>query len=262
MKIALAQFSATADKQQNLDSIRSFVQEAAQAGAAWVVLPEAAMCLPRDLTLLRTEAEPLEGPFVKSVAESAALHRVGVIVGIWERADGVVYNTVVVISSAGVSRTSYRKVHLYDAFHFRESDFVTTAPEPRAVVFDAEPFRIGVATCYDVRFPESARALIDDGADVMVLPAAWVPGALKEDHWRTLTRARAIENTSYVVAVNQTAPVGTGLSVVVDPDGVIAAELGLAPELRVVELSPARISATRQTNPSLANRRYTVRPLA
>ena len=110
-------------------------------------------------------------------------------------------------------------------------------------------------TCYDLRFPEHARALVDAGADVLVAPSAWVAGERKVDHWRTLVRARAIENTAYVVAVAQPGPRYTGHSMVVDPLGDILVEAGEGPETLSATLDHEVVERARRTNPSLANRR-------
>ena len=113
-------------------------------------------------------------------------------------------------------------------------------------------------TCYDLRFPELARALVDAGAEVLVVPAAWVAGPRKVDHWRTLVRARAIENTVYVVAAAQPGPRYSGHSLVVDPLGDVLAEAEDGPALLRATLTREGLEEARATNPSLANRRMHV----
>ena len=121
-------------------------------------------------------------------------------------------------------RASYRKIHLYDSFGYQESARLVAGPvEP--VLVDVDGFRVGLMTCYDLRFPELARELVSRGAELLVVPAAWVAGPLKVDHWRTLARARAIENTVFVAAVGQPGPRYTGHSMVVGPAGEVVAEL-------------------------------------
>ena len=110
-------------------------------------------------------------------------------------------------------------------------------------------------TCYDLRFPEFARLLVDAGADTLAVPAAWVRGSLKEDHWVTLLRARAIENTVYVVGAAQNGSTYCGNSVVIDPMGVRVASLGEESGVAHCELRRDRLEAVRRRNPSLANRR-------
>ncbi len=161
------------------------------------------------------------------------------------------FNTLVV---RGGAEASYRKIHLYDSFGYRESDRLTAGPlDP--VVVDVAGLRLGLMTCYDLRFPELARLLVDAGADALVVPAAWVAGPRKVEHWRTLLRARAIENTVYVVAAAQPGPRYSGHSMVVDPLGDVLAEAGDGPEVVVAELDDETLATARATNPSLANRR-------
>jgi predicted amidohydrolase len=114
-------------------------------------------------------------------------------------------------------------------------------------------------TCYDLRFPEFTRRLVDAGAELVVVPAAWVAGPRKADHWRTLVTARAIENTVYVAAVGQPAPRYTGHTLVVDPLGDVVAETGPGDAGEAVvltaEVDRTTLATARRTNPSLANRR-------
>jgi predicted amidohydrolase len=154
----------------------------------------------------------------------------------------------------GERLAAYRKIHLYDSFGYQESDTVSPgAIEP--VVVDVRGFPVGLMTCYDLRFPELARALAERGAEVVVVPAAWVAGKRKVEHWRTLLRARAIENTVWVVAVGQPGPRYTGHSLVVAPDGDVIAETDVDEVVIDARIDRAAVEDVRRTNPSLANRR-------
>jgi len=128
------------------------------------------------------------------------------------------------------------------------------APE----TFEWGGFTVGLQTCYDVRFPEVTRRIVDAGADVVLIPAEWVRGPLKEHHWRTLVTARAIENTIYVAAADQAPPVGAGNSMVVDPMGVEIATIGESTDVAVAWLSAERVAQTREINPALQLRRFVV----
>ncbi|MGF0117824.1 carbon-nitrogen hydrolase family protein [Promicromonospora sp. Marseille-Q5078] len=171
------------------------------------------------------------------------------------------YNTVVAVDATGSLVGAYRKVHLYDAFGTRESDRLEPGPPgvPPLVIRMGD-LTFGVVTCYDLRFPESARRLVDAGADVIVVPAAWMDGPLKADHWRTLLRARAIENTAVVIGVGMAGPGLVGRSLLAGPDGVVGLELDETPQVRTVDLDPEPLAQVRRQNPSLANRRYLVVP--
>jgi deaminated glutathione amidase len=158
----------------------------------------------------------------------------------------------------GATKASYRKIHLYDSFGYRESDRLSAGPledPPAAALVKVGGFTLGLMTCYDLRFPELARALVDAGAEVLVVPAAWVAGPRKVDHWRTLLRARAIENTVFVVAAAQPAPRYSGHSMIVDPLGDVLAEAGDDDEILTAPLHRDVLEESRRTNPSLANRR-------
>jgi predicted amidohydrolase len=261
--VAVAQFRATADKAANLEIIGDLVADAAGRGAALVVLPENAMAFdPTPGADARAWAEPVDGPFADAIAGLAREHRITIVAGMTESLPGEerASNTLLAVGPDGASLGVYRKVHLYDAFGYRESDRIRAAAVSDPLLFDLGGVRFGAMTCYDLRFPEMARWLVDAGAEALVLPAAWAVGPAKEDHWTTLIRARAIENTVSVLAAGQTGPACTGQSMVVDPMGVVLAGAGEAPGVAIAQLDPERLAAVRERNPSLANRRFTVSP--
>jgi len=248
MQVVLVQEASSLDPVENRDRLASLVP----ADADLVVLPEG---YARDFgdpgSDLAAVAEPLDGPFVTELERVAVERGTTVVAGLFERGGTTPYNTVVV---RGGARADYRKIHLYDSFGYRESDVLTPGPlEP--VTVELGGVTVGVMTCYDLRFPELARALVDRGAEVLLVPAAWVAGPRKVDHWTTLLRARAIENTVYVVGVGQPGPRYTGRSMVVGPLGDVLVEGGDGPATLQAELDPAAVVEARRTNPSLANRR-------
>jgi predicted amidohydrolase len=264
VQIAVAQFAPGEDKDANLALIGKLAAEAAGRGARVVVFPEFAMfTAPRlDRRFLDT-AEPLDGPFAAGLGELARRHGLHVVAGVNERLDdpGRISNTLLAIGPDGAVAATYRKTHLYDAFGYTESEIVRPGPIGDPETFTVDGVRFGLQTCYDVRFPEVTRRIVDAGADVLALPAEWVPGPLKEDHWRTLVRARAIENTIYVAAADQCAPTGAGNSMIVDPMGVVVAALGETAGIAAADVSPERVAAVREKNPALALRRFTTVPL-
>jgi predicted amidohydrolase len=259
--VAVAQLAPGVNKDENLAAIGGLAAEAAGLGAKVVVFPEFAMFTAPKLDERFTDsAEPLDGPFTTGLGELARRHGVHLVAGVNERLDepGRISNTLVALGPGGDIVAEYRKLHLYDAFGYRESKLVRPGAIGEPETFEVDGATFGMQTCYDVRFPEVTRRIVDAGADVLVLPAAWVPGPLKEDHWRTLVRARAIENTVYVAAAGQCAPMGAGNSMVVDPMGVVAAGLGEDTGVVAAEVSAERIAAVRAKNPALALRRFTV----
>src|SRR5690606_2695577 len=128
-------------------------------------------------------AEALDGEFVHTLTALAADYAVVIVAGLVEKADGRrVHNAVVAVRGDGILAV-YRKQHLYDAFGQTESDWVEPGELGEAATFELGGLRFGLMTCYDLRFPEVARTLVDAGADVLVVPAEWVHGPLKEHHW-------------------------------------------------------------------------------
>ncbi len=261
MRLALCQIPVSSRPSVNLERVRAAVLAAAEQGADLAVFPEATQV--RFGSDLRTAAEPLDGPFCSGLAAAAKQTGVALVAGVFEPAPGGrVYNTAVAYDQAGELVTSYRKLHLFDAYGQRESDQV--APGSAPVICTLGGVRTGLAICYDVRFGELSLALAVAGAELLVLPAAWAAGLYKEEHWVTLVRARAIENTIWVAAVGQVpdpeekptrAATGIGRSLLVDPLGVVRADLGPAPGVTVAEVDAALIGTVRATLPSLANRR-------
>lgn len=259
--VALAQYAPGDDKAANLALITKLVGDAADRGARVVVLPEYAMfTVPAMDHRFVDSAEPLDGEFVTGLLAVAKDRGLTIVGGMNERLDGSrISNTLVAAGPDGVAAL-YRKIHLYDAFGFRESDVVRAGDITEPETFEVDGIRFGLQTCYDLRFPEVTRRLADAGADVVLLPAEWVPGPLKEYHWSTLIRARAIENTLYVAAAGQAAPTGSGTSMLVDPMGVVVTSLGEQTGVAVGEVSAERIAEVRAKNPALALRRFTVVP--
>src|SRR5262249_16214268 len=192
MRVALCQLPVSPDPAVNLDRVRDALADAAGRGADLAVFPEATQA--RFGSDLRAIAEPLDGAFGSGLAEAARASGVALVAGVFEPAsDGRVYNTAVAYDAAGARVAAYRKIHLFDG----------VAPGASPVVVDLCGLRVGFMTCYDVRFPELARALAVRGAELIVIPAAWKAGLFKEEHWVTLVRARAIENTVWVAAACQ-----------------------------------------------------------
>jgi len=261
MRVALCQIPVSSRPDVNSGRVRAALEQAAGSGADLAVFPEATQI--RFGSDLRAAAEPLDGPFCSGLAEAAKQTGVALVAGVFEPGpDGRVYNTAVGYDGTGELAASYRKLHLFDAYGQRESDLV--APGAAPVICTLAGVRTGLEICYDVRFGELSRALAAGGASLIVLPAAWAAGLFKEDHWVTLVRARAIENTVWVAAVGQVpdpdepftrAATGVGRSMLVDPLGVVRADLGPGPGVAVAEIDTDLIGTVRASLPSLDNRR-------
>lgn len=253
LTVALGQWVAGPDPQENLRRIERDVEQAAGVGAALLVLPEAAMVgFAHDP---RPAAEPLDGPWASRVRQLARSRGLLVVVGMFRPAgDGRVHNTVLATDGRGVE-AHYDKVHLYDAFGTRESD--RTAPGEQLASFEALGTRIGLATCYDVRFADQFTTLGRAGAEVVCLPTAWADGPRKAEQWRLLVRARAMDAQTFVLGCDQAldehakTSFGVGGSLVAGPLGQVLAEAGPGPELLVAELDLDQVRQTRAAVPIL-----------
>ena len=258
MKVAVAQTSPGIDVEANFETIRAFTARAAAAGAKLVVFPEEAALL-ADESIKPNFTEILQGmwgQFEELLAELAREHAVSIIAGGYEpRAEGQPFNTILAIGADGVEIARYHKLHTYDAFAYQESAYVTRGMELPPVI-EVEGVKVGIANCYDVRFPELFRSLTDRGADVISLSAAWVSGKGKEMHWEVLTQARAIENVAWLLASGTVGDDSAGLSRVIDPLGnVVASANAHSEELLIATIDPERTRAAREMLPALDNRR-------
>jgi len=257
MRVAVAQFSVSRDKVENQKRISRLAEEAARAGSRLAVFPECAMV---DFGAsggdLRGSAEPLDGPFVESLARLAERLELTLVAGIFETIPGEprIHNTAVVLDPRRGLIAAYRKRNLYDAFGERESEKILPGSEVPPV-FEVDGFTTTVVVCYDLRFPSFIECLADRGADLLLVPAAWVAGPLKEDHWKVLVQARAIENTIYVAGAGQSGVRYCGLSRIVDPLGVIRSSLGEAEGVTTAEVAKERLSEVRARLPLLVQRR-------
>ena len=264
--IAVAQFAPGEDKAANLEELRDLATTAASRGAKLVVFPEYSSHFTPSLGAHSVAAaETLDGPFVSGLEAIAKVLDIHIVAGMLELCDGDndrFFNTVVALDPHGSLVARYRKLHLYDAFGQKESDWVAPGPIEEPETFEFGDFRVGLQTCYDIRFPEVTRRLVDAGVDVVALPSEWVRGPLKEQHWRTLVTARAIENTVYFAAADHGPPIGAGNSMIVDPMGVELATIGDESGVALAWISAARIADVRAVNPALGIRRFGTHPLS
>ncbi|MEO7349350.1 MAG: carbon-nitrogen hydrolase family protein [Terrimesophilobacter sp.] len=259
--IAVAQFTPSDDRAANLGSIDTLARRAVARGAKLVVFPEYSAFFVAEMGERSVAAaEPIGGPFATALAALAAELGVHLVAGMLETTadSGRFSNTLVAVDGAGSLVAKYRKIHLYDAFGQKESDWVVPGAVEKPETFVVGDLTVGLQTCYDVRFPEVTRRLVDAGADLIALPSEWVRGPLKEHHWRTLVTARALENTVYVAAADQAPPMGAGNSMIVDPMGIELATIGENADVALAWISRARIAEVRAVNPALALRRFGV----
>lgn len=260
MKIAVGQFDAGADKSTNVERIADLTRQAVKAGARMVVFPEGAMHTFGELTDdLRPAAEPLDGPFVDALMRLAYRLEIIVVAGMFESiaGDERVYNTAVIVDPRDGVIAAHRKRHLYDAFGEKESDRFRPGSDAPPLV-DVDGIKTALVICYEIRFPAYVQDLADRGAQLLLVPAAWVAGPLKEEHWTVMLQARAIENTIYVAGAGMAGAGYCARSIIVDPMGVVQAGLAEAEGVVVGEVSEERLAKARARLPLIEQRAASV----
>ena len=264
MKAAVVQFKASTDKDTNLKKIISFISNAASKNAALCAFPEFMMFYtdssqtPKQLADL---AETINGDFVRAIAKTAKENHIQVVGSFYEksRKKDRVYDTAFIINESGTVISTYRKIHLYDALGFRESDKMIRGSKITRPV-KTSIGKIGMMICYDLRFPEMSRSLAASGSEILVVPSAWVDGNMKEDHWVTINKTRAIENGCYVIAPDQVGHIYCGRSLVIDPYGKILLDMKKKQGIDFVDIDLDKVSQTRKLLPLLENRRTDIYP--
>jgi predicted amidohydrolase len=253
------------DKMENLELSVDFIREAAKKKSSMICFPEFQMAYsPVSISAdqLSEKAESVnDGNFIATLRKAAKMNKISIISTIYEKNgsgfDNRVYDTAVLIDNNGEISSVYRKLHLYDALGFKESDKMVAGnmiekPAKTSVG------NLGLMICYDIRFPELSRILTVNGANILVSPSAWVHGIMKEEHWQTLLKARAIENGLYIIAPNQIGNIFSGRSMVVDPFGIVLLDMGNREGMEVVEIDKSRVQKVRELLPLLKNRRTDV----
>ena len=264
-KVAAIQMTSTPSLDENLRKSAALIEEAAADGAKLIVLPECfALLGPEDLKLEIAESLPAGGPILAQMSALAKKHDVELVLGgFWEKANaaGKVFNACVHVDAAGAVKSVYRKIHLFDVdladgTKLTESSRVEAGTE--LVATDTCFGKLGLSVCYDVRFPELYRGLVDLGAIALAIPAAFTLTTGK-DHWHVLLRARAIESQAYVIAAAQTGKhFGTrasyGHALIADPWGVVLAECGEGDGFAAAFVDPNVVARVRRELPSLQHR--------
>jgi predicted amidohydrolase len=270
VKVALAQLTVDpGEVTDNVDRAVAAVERAAEADADLVALPELFSVGYFAFDLYARTAEPVGGETHRRLAAAAREHGVGVLAGtVVEDLEATAAQTdLPVPESEGLANTAvffdrdgerlavYRKHHLF-GYDSAESELLVAGE--RAPVVDFGGFGVGITTCYDLRFPELYRDLVDDGATLVLVPSAWPYPRV--EHWTLLPRARAVENLAYVATINGSGAFEDaellGRSTVYDPWGTVLASSGDDPALVTADLDPGQVESVREEFPALADRRY------
>ena len=264
LNVAIIQMNSQDDKQANIAAALDLIDRAAETRARLVALPEVWPYLgPDDAN--RDQAETIPGPITELLAQRARRHGIYIHGGsIYETrsSDPRMFNTTVVIDPTGEIIARYSKIHMFDVVldgvaEYQESATVT--PGDEVTITEIDGVLVGLAICYDLRFPELFRILALKGAQAIMLPAAFTL-MTGRDHWETLIRARAIENGLYMIAPAQwgTHPPSNwcyGRSMVVDPWGTVVTTASDSVGIAYATVDPSRVATVRRQIPSLANRR-------
>ena len=272
LRAAVLQLNSTEDVAANIETALRLVDEAASRGARLLVLPEKFHYLgaPEGVAAAK---EPLDGPLLTACGQAAGRLGVYLVAGsMWEAIPGDerTYNTSVLFGPEGERLAFYRKIHMFDVEVggqvYRESD--SCRPGDRVVAVRLDPgasgrpghgqMTLGLSICYDLRFPELFRALLDLGAHVITMPSAFTM-ATGRDHWHVLVRARAIENQVFMVTANQTGEHAAGLesygrSLIVDPWGVVLGQVADGVGVAVADLDLHRLAQVRRMLPAVHHR--------
>lgn len=260
--ISVGQLAGTHDIEQNLASIERLARTAASHGSRLIVLPEAVMyAYTESGEKIAQIARQWGHKFESALKGIADRHGISLLAGAYlPTQTGRSSNTLILARPGAEPPLHYNKLHLYDAFDFKESEKhdVTALKSDfsELVTFDLDGFTVGILNCYDLRFPEMARLLVEKGAEVLVVSSGWVAGPLKELQWETLLRARAIENTCFVAGSCQPAPLSAGLSMIIDPMGAVTSGAHEGEALATSILSKKRLKLVRDKLPCLEQRRY------
>jgi predicted amidohydrolase len=262
-KIALCQMKVVDDKRTNLEKATTMIETAARNGTEMVVLPEMFNC-PYDTNKFKAYAEPPENsPSLKLVSSIAKENGVFLIAGsIPELSENKLYNSSFIYNNHGILLGVHRKIHLFDIdipgeITFKESETISAGNN--VTVVDTDLMKIGVAICYDVRFPELFRLMILNGAGLIAVPGAFNPKT-GPAHWETIIRARAIDNQAYMIAASPARNKDLsyhayGHSMVVDPWGKVIAMAGEGEEIVYATIDGSYIEKIRTELPILKNRR-------
>ena len=257
MRVAAGQFAVTADWRVNARTCVALMHQAAGQGVSLLVLPEALLARDdSDPDLSVKSAQKMDGGFLQLLRDESRHH--GLLTTVLTlhvpSGEGRATNTLVAIRQGEVI-AQYQKLHLYDAFAMQESRLVDAGRQIPPLI-DVDGVRVGLMTCYDLRFPELALALALNGAEVLVLPTAWVRGPMKEYHWSTLLAARALDTTCYIVAAGECGTRNIGQSRIIDPMGTTMAGAGDGPQMITADISTASLRQVRERLPVLKNRRF------
>jgi len=255
LTLRVHQISFSSNKIENMNTILHFVDE---SDAYLDVFPEYAMGVPPgglNTQFVHENAEPLNGEFVKTIVGKTDEKSSAIVFTAYLKERDGVYNASI-LAEKGEIKAVYRKIHLFDAFGYRESDVF--APGKELAITDLKDFKIGLAVCFDLRFPELFRVMARRGVNLFIVPSAWYKGKYKITQWRALTLARSHENNSYLIAVDQANPFFIGHSIATSPLGYVIKEADEEQKSFTVHLEYEIIEKSKQSLPMISLSKHTL----
>ena len=250
LTVQVNQISFCAAKSQNHEKMLQLISE---SKADLDVFPEYCMGMPLEglnKGFIEENAEAIEGEFAQKIIESTKRRLSAAVFTMFLRESKSIYNAAV-LAKAGKIEAIYRKIHLFDAYGYEESALFASGKS--LAIAEIGPFKVGLAVCFDLRFPEFFRAMAYRGVNLFLVPSAWYKGKHKIDQWRILTKARAHENVSYLIAANQTLPQFIGHSLAASPLGFALEELKTFQTSFAVRLDLQELQAARRLLPTILN---------
>lgn len=248
LSINCHQLSFSSTKTENLRKILCVIED---SDGYLDIFPEYAMGVPQDglsRSYVLENAEPLSGEFVAKILEKTLQKQSSAVFTVFLKENRAVYNAAI-LAETGKIRAVYKKIHLFDAFGYKESELFSSGR--KLAIAELGGFNVGLAVCFDLRFPELFRAMAYRGVNLFIVPSAWYKGDHKLGQWRVLVLARAHENTSYLVAVNQTNPLFIGHSMVASPLAYALREVGQEQTSFSVVLDRKEIQEARKSVPTI-----------
>jgi predicted amidohydrolase len=251
-RVGILQFSGEKDKDENLRRIKEILQKS-KVDSDILVIPEYSMA---DITGMAPEtvyriSEDIDGPWINEFKRLSRTYNTCIVANLFERSPSKpkVYNTVVFIRDGEIIG-KYRKIHLFDAYGYRESDYMLSGDSPMEPI-EISGLNVAAAICFDIRFPELFRYYALKDVDMIVLPAAWYRGPMKEETLRTLAAARSHENNIYMVLAVQYNENFIGRSMVVDPYGNVMYDAGIGEKYVEIDIDPGLLDEARRKIPIL-----------
>ncbi len=249
MKIGLLQIGAGSNKEESLQKFDKALSNLERKPDI-VVSPEYFMALREgELTqrVLNENAEPVDSEYVNAFLERAKNLRCSLVFNIYRKDDNRIYNTTLFADEEGNIKGKYDKIHMFDAFDHKESDFFEFGENIE--VFERSGCKIGLAVCHDLRFPELFRVMSHMGADIIIVTSSFYSGPYKSNQWHSMIKARAHENNTFIISVNQPQPHFMGESVIASPLGYEVKNLGKEEKSKTVEIDMEDLSKSRQKVP-------------